>query len=250
MREYHPLWQSRTDYARLVKKDKFRRTIWNVIVRLNPVEHALKLLPSHDANLNIKEHHYPLELNAFKPVAAVQVKRAFNAWGKLTLCIRELDAIEPLRARESSTRWRANYDLARAQCLAFRVRLFQYMLAMDAHVNANPARQPKPPKAGREPSNEWNVGRTKKLIIPDDLQFARIKKAFRLSKIDKSEFLEGLKQVENRATELYAKIEKEHKGTPWARRATYERVRGYGMYFYDRYWNPKYNSLDIKRPNF
>jgi hypothetical protein len=210
----------------------------------------LKLLPSHDANLNIKEHHYPLELNAFKPVAAVQVKRAFNAWGKLTLCIRELDAIEPLRARESSTRWRANYDLARAQCLAFRVRLFQYMLAMDAHVNANPARQPKPPKAGREPSNEWNVGRTKKLIIPDDLQFARIKKAFRLSKIDKSEFLEGLKQVENRATELYAKIEKEHKGTPWARRATYERVRGYGMYFYDRYWNPKYNSLDIKRPNF
>ncbi|GAB4138245.1 MAG: VWA domain-containing protein [Planctomycetaceae bacterium] len=251
MREYHPLWQSRAEYGRSVANSKFRKTIWDVIVRLNPVEHALKLLPSHDPKLNIRELHYPLKLAEFKPVAAKEVQKAFWAWGKLQKCIKDLEDIQPLRAREASTRWRANYDLARAQCLAFRVRLFQYMLAMDDHVNANPPRIPPPPKNGKNPSNEWNVGRTKKMLVPDEAQFKRIQNAFpALKKVKREEFLAQLKQVEDRATQLYAAIEKEHPGTPWARRARYERVRGYGMRFYHAYRSPYYNRRDIKFPNF
>ena len=45
-----------------------------------------------------------------------------------------LDRVEtaaPLRDKEQSQRWRAHYDLAHAQMLAYRVRLFQYILNLD-----------------------------------------------------------------------------------------------------------------------
>ncbi|MCH8828641.1 MAG: VWA domain-containing protein [Planctomycetes bacterium] len=247
MRQYHPLWQSRSDYGKLILKSKFRKQIWEIIVVLNPVKHALKLLPSHDPNLNIRQNHYPLLLDEFKVQAQKEVVKAFVAWRKLNIAIKGLESIKPLRAREKSERWRANYDLIRAQCLAYHVRLFQYMLAMDAHVQASPPHLPA--NKGANPSNEWNVWRTTTMIVCDDAQFERVKRAFKL-KSSKSEFLALLDEEKNRATELYKDVERNHKGTPWARRAKYERIRGFGMKFTDRYWNPNYFRRDIKVPKF
>lgn len=252
MREYHPLWQSRAQYRASVDgpKNKFRSTIWKVIVQLNPTKDDQKRIPIHDAKLNIKELWYPLELAEFKQVAAKEVVKAFHAWVKVGKCIDLLESISRLRAHEPAPRWRANYDLARAQCLAYRVRLFQFLLAMDAHVNANPPRVPGPPSTGSMPSNKWNVGRTPRMIVPDDAQFERVRKFFRLKKGSKDEFLAKLKEAQTRATKLYREVETEHKGTPWAQRAEHERRLGFGMRVYDVYRNPNYDKKDIKRPKF
>ncbi len=248
MREYHPLWLARTDYDRQRVRSKFRKTIWEVIIALNPTEHPQKLIPRFDRELNIRELHYAINLNEFKSQAGREVVKAYKAWITLAKAIQLLESIEPLRAEESSTRWRANYDLARAQCLAFRVRLFQYMLAMDDHANANPPRKPRPPATGKKPSNEWNVGRRSKMIVPNDAQYERIKKAFRL-KLSKDEFLAELKKQEDRARELYQVVATQHPGTPWARRANWELSRGFGMFFWDRFWDPRYRN-PVKLPKF
>eukprot|EP00913_Durusdinium_trenchii_P008958 g8424.t1 len=251
MREYHPLWQSRAEYRKSVdrNKTKFRKTIWKVIVKLNPTKDAQQRFTYYDPNLNIRRHHYPLELDKFKAEAAKEVVKAYAAWLKVGECIDDLESIASLRPKEEAPRWRANYDLARAQCMAYRVRLFQYLLAMDDHVNANPPKVPRKPASGRLPSNRWDVGWTRQMIIPDDAQFERVRKAFRLKNVSKEEFLAKLKELERQATELYVAVEREHKGTPWARRALYERQLGFGMRFYDVRRDPNYDK-PIKKPNF
>ncbi|MFQ5731708.1 MAG: vWA domain-containing protein [Planctomycetaceae bacterium] len=248
MREYHPMWLSRTQYDRARRNSKFRRTIWDVIVRLNPTKHEENLIPRYDPQLNIRLWHYGLELPEFKKQAVVEARKAFRAWKTLHKALELLEEIKPLRATEPSSRWRANYDLALAQCLAFRVRLFQFLLAMDAHVLAKPPRTPKPPAPGRQPANEWVVARTRAMIEPDDAQFGRVKQTFQL-KLTRQEFLDHLKSQQKRATELYIAVMGRHKGTPWARRAQWELARGFGMRFVGRYWSPRYRLVK-KVPKF
>jgi len=243
MREYHPLWQERSIYDRERGNSKFRKTIWDVIVALNPTEHAQKLIPRHDSQLNIRVRHFSVDLPQFRSQAAVEVVKAYKAWLTLAKAIQMLEGIEPLRASEKSTRWRANYDLARAQCRAFRVRLFQYLLRMDEHVNANPPRQV------RKKKNEWWFGRSREMVNPSDAQFERVKQAFKL-KMDREEFMALLKKDEDIAREQYQLVLTRHPGTPWARRAQHELANGFGMHIYDVFWDPRYNRRDVKIPKF
>lgn len=249
MREYHPLWQERSIYARERSQSKFRRTIWEVIVALNPTEHAQKLIPSYDKQLNIREHHYSTDLAEFKRQASKEVVKAYKAWVTLAKAIQLLESIEPLRAKERSTRWRANYDLARAQCRAYRVRLFQFLLRMDEHVNASPPRQVPKPRPGRKKSNEWWFGRSRDMIDPDDAQFERVNQFFKL-KLSREEFLALLKKDEDIAREQYQLVLTRHAGTPWAQRAQWELSHGFGMRITDVFWDPRYKRRDIKIPKF
>ncbi len=143
--------------------------------------------------------------------------------------VKILEEIQPLRAKEDSQRWRAAYDLALAQCLAYRVRLFQYLLALDQHGKQQP--KPKNPK-----SNRWNVRRRRKMLPPDEDQV-------RLANVDPSE----LRDQELWARDTYQFVIKEHPGTPWAKRAQYELNMGFGMYFAEHYWDPRYAELDKKK---
>jgi len=147
--------------------------------------------------------------------------------------IRRLEEIQPLRAREDSQRWRAAYDLAYAQCLAFRVRLFQFMLAVDTQLKDFP--KPKSPQ-----SNKWNVVRTKNMKEPDADQIKR-------TKVDMDELN---KQLE-KAKEQFAFVNKQHPGTPWAQRANWELNNGFGFEFRDVFRDPRYDSMrdQIKVPN-
>jgi hypothetical protein len=249
MREYHPMWLERSIYDRDRSNSKFRKTIWDVIVALNPTQHEQRLIPRHDPQLNIREHHYATDLAEFKRQAGVEVVKAFKAWVTLAKAIQMLEGIEPLRAKERSTRWRANYDLARAQCRAFRVRLFQFLLRMDEHVNASPPRQLPKPRPGQKKSNQWWFGRSREMLNPGDAQFDRVKQAFRL-KISREEFMALLKKDEDVAREQYQLVITRHPGTPWARRAQYELSHGFGMRIYDVFWDPRYNRRDIKIPKF
>ena len=233
MKEYEPNLGSRREYGQQVTQSKFRSTVSQAIQIMDP---------EVDKQLNIRELHYPLELEPFKSAAGQEVVKANRAMEGLNNVIPLLEKLEPLRAKEESERWRAHYDLILAQCYAYRVRLFQYLLAMDDHVRKNP----KPVRAN---SNEWNVRRTPKMIEPDEEQYKALKAAFKL-KMSRDEYLKDLKEHEQKARDLFQFVITEHPRTPWARRAQYEMGMGFGMEFVDGFHSPNYNNLDIKVPKF
>ena len=223
MKEYQPLLLSEREYVTRRGRSKFRTQIWNVIRRLNPYL---------DKQLNIRELYYSIEPAKFRSEAAGEFSKAVRAMQLDNEAIRILEKIGPLRAKEDSQRWRAAYDLAYAQVLSYRVRLFQYLLALDQHAK-------KAPRPKKKSSNVWNVGRHPAMLPPDPQE---VKK----TKVN----IDELKNQEVKARNLYQFVIKEHPGTPWARRAAYELSHGFGMFFYESFRDPKYDRKDIKIPNF
>jgi len=235
MKEYEPLLQAERDYVASRSQSKFRDTIWNVILRLNP--HL-------DSMLSVRLHHYSIEAEQFTQEGQPQFERAARAMGLLNQAVELLENIEKERSKEESQRWRANYDLALAQCIAYRIRLFQYLLVLDGHVT-------KKPKVADPKHNEWNIGWTKQMLVPDEDQFKRVKRAFRL-KESREEYLETLKKEEGRSRAMLAEVQSNHPGTPWARRAQFELSRGYGMHIVSGFRDPRYRDVGkkIKIPKF
>jgi hypothetical protein len=230
MREYQPNLVSRPEYVKDRSTSEFRETLWRVVSRLNPTANKI-LFQNHDPELNIQHEHFPLLPKDFEPVARAQALRAVKAMNLTNEGIELLEKVKPLRASEATQRWRAGYDLALAQLYMFRLRLFQYLLAMDKHANNMPA--PKVPKA-----NEWNFWWDKNsAIVPDQAQFDRLKAAFGM-KMTREEYLEMVKTEEAAAVERLKAITKDHPGTPWARRAETEIGSGFGFRVADRHWDP------------
>jgi len=224
MREYSPLLLPRTEYAQERDKSEFRSKIWEVIVHLNP---------HRDPELNIREHWYSNDPEEFRKEAKTYFNRALRAMKMLNEGVAILEGVKELREEESSQRWRANFDLAYAQVLAYRVRLFQYLLAMDKHAEEFPA--PKNPK-----SNRWNLRRTPKMLPPSEKQI-------QATKVDMDELNKQLAMAEDR----FRFVIYEHPGTPWAYRAQYELNQGFGMEFVDVFRDPRYDEFDsgkIKLP--
>lgn len=242
LKEYQPLLVPRMQYAKERDSSEFRNTVWQAIVRLNPNKY--EGIPSYDKLLNISPHRFPLDNAGFRQRALQDVLKAQRAMELLNIAVPMLEKIKPLRDREPSQRWRANYDLVLAQCIAFRVRLFQFLLAMDKHANNMP--QPKP-QVNKHPTTHWDVGRTRKTIEPDEAQFERLKKAFNVKK-SREEYLAYLQAETDRSTGMYREVIRNHPNTPWARRAQYEIDQGFGMAFHEAHWHPNYDKKDIKLP--
>lgn len=222
MKEYLPWLVSRREYEEDRKKSKFRETLWEVIVALNPYI---------DKELNIQEHHYGFKPEDFAAQAKVSFTRGIRALSLLNEAAKRLEKIKPLRKAEESTRWRANYDLILAQVYAYRVRLFQALLALDQHM-----KNPIAPK--NKMANEWHLQRTPKMLAPD----AQVVKA---TKID----MEELKKQEQIARDLLAEVVKNHPHTPWSNRAEFELAYGFGFTIIDGFRDPRYRDLkDIKFP--
>ncbi|MDB5337313.1 MAG: hypothetical protein JWN70_2932 [Planctomycetaceae bacterium] len=223
LKEYLPWLVSRREYVEDRKKSKFRETLWEVISALNP--HT-------DPELNIQESHYPFTKEEFQKAGQVSFTRGVRALAMMSEAEKRLQKIRPLRASEESTRWRANYDLIHAQILAYRVRLFQALLALDQH-----AKSPMVPKS--KLSNEWHLQRTPKMLAPD----AQVVKA---TKID----MEELKKQEAEAREMLAKVVKDHPNTPWSNRANFELQYGFGFQIIEGFRDPRYrDTKGIKLPN-
>lgn len=225
MKEYQPLLLSRRDYDASRSASKFRTAIWKVIVTMNP--HL-------DKQLNIRELYYPIEKKKFYEIGSKEVPKAIRAMGLLQKSVDILESVEPLRAQEKSPRWRAAYDLTLAQCLAYRVRLFQFCLAMDKHAKTMPP-------LTKKTNNVWNVRRVKPMLPPDAQQV-------KLTKVSVEHLEKQLKKAETQ----YKFVMKEHPGTPWAQRAGYEMRLGFGMKFEDNYRSPLYDSKrkEIQVPKF
>jgi hypothetical protein len=232
MREYQPNLVSRPEYARDRLTSEFRETIWRIISTLNPNGDKL-LFQTSDPELNIQREHFPFALEGFRAAAAAQVGKAVRAMQLTEQGIGLLENVRPLRASEATQRWRAGYDLALAQLFMFRLRLYQYLLAMDKHANTTEMPKLKNPK-----SNEWNLWWDRsKSIIPDEPQFSRLKTAFGL-KLTLEEYSAMVKTEEAAAIERMKAVITDHPGTPWARRAETELDWGFGFRVEDGLWDP------------
>jgi hypothetical protein len=235
MKEYEPLLLSRRDYEEQRTRSKFRSGVWEVIKNLNP---------HWDAKLNMQYWHFSTEAETFQVQGGREFEKAAYSMSQLNTAITLIDSIRPLRAKEDSQRWRAAYDLINAQCLAYRVRLFQYLLVLDEHAASG--RKPKDPK-----HNEWHFHAPAKPMDPTDEQFDRIKKAFKI-KESRSEYVALLASEMQKADEAFDSVTKEHAGTPWAVRSIWDKSKRYGFRFESRFWDPKYAEVGkrIQVPKF
>ena len=238
MKEYEPLLLSRREYLEQRGSSKFRDACWRVIATLNPYT---------DAKLNMSYWGFSIEAPEFQKQGGREFEKATYSMMQLEKAIAILELVEPERAKEESARWRACFDLLKAQCTAYRVRLFQYLLALDEHASTAPA--PTDPK-----HNRWRIHWVSKTPSdPTDQQFQRIKSAFKL-KQDKQEYLAMLSGERQKASETFDKVSKEHEGTPWAGRAIWDKGRGFAFEFRSYFHDPKYDDpktrAKIKVPKF
>lgn len=226
MREYLPDLSARIPYAKERDSSKFRKVQWDVINVLNPHK---------DKELEIQEIHYSADPAAFAQQGQRAFQQAVRSLQLFNEALRLLDSVKPLRAKEQSQRWRANYDLIHAQCKAYRVRLFQLLLALDQHQKNKPV----PRINNGVQNNHWNAVRQKIMLPPDPQQV-------KITKIDLDELN---KQMEESAKEFQAVVEN-HPRTPWAKRATVEMNMGYGIMFVDGYYDfsAYSNAKGIKLP--
>ncbi len=216
MKEYQPLLLSRPEYLAERDKSPFRKTLWEVILRLNP--HL-------DPELNIRQLYYSIQPEEFRVEGQESFQKAVRALRLTKQAVELLEQIEPLRSQEASQRWRAAYDLSYAQCLSYRVRLFQFLLALDRHVS-------NPPQIKDKKTNRWNVDRRKEMLPPNDEQI-------RLSGVS----WETLVAQEKLSREKFLFVTNEHPRTPWAKRARYDLDKGFGMEFKEHFRDPNYEKV-------
>jgi hypothetical protein len=238
MKEYEPQLVSRKDYVEKIRNPhKFRKQLALVIKELSPFVHK---------NLNMKVNWYPIQQQEFIKVARGEFDKTRFAMKQLDTAVKILEDIQPLREEEPSQRWRANFDLIYAQCLSYRVRLFQFQLALDGFMESYPkVENPNlPPPRGVEPKrgqkvDYWDLRYRQKLLEPTERQI-------KLTKID----LEKLKEHDRKARELYKQVSVDHPRTPWAHIADEELRTGFGVEFVKVSRSAFYNSAKIKVPNF
>jgi len=218
MKEYEPTLTDRREYASLRDGSEFRKTVWEVIEKLNPHTRP---------ELNLARHGYPMKKQEFMTFAGGQFSNTLYAMTQLKESVQRLEKVKPLREQERDRRWRADFDLAYAQCLAYRVRLFQLLLAIDRHAVTD--EKPKDPK-----SNHWDVAHVQELLEPSEQQI-------KATKVDLAE----LEEQRKLATAAYQFVIDEHPNTPWALRAQHEMGGGFGIRFVDDFEDPRYTD-----PNF
>lgn len=225
MKEYEPQLLSRREYEAERNKSEFRKTIWQVIVAINP---------NLDQELRLQRENFSMDPATFSRQKQTNFSRCLRSLSKLNEGIRLLEKIEPLRESESQPRWRAAYDLLYAQLLCFRVRQFQYLLALNHHEREKPL--PKNPK-----SNEWELRHVQELLAPTPEEV-------RASKVDMKE----LEAQKKKAIEMYNRVIAEHPNTPWARRAAFDLRNGFSYRLVDRFWDPRYydGSVKVNVPKF
>lgn len=226
MREYVPNLESRREYAVERDRSEFRKAIWDVISLLNPYD------PRNKA-LELPDYEY-FSLNWAESSTAVmkRLQQITLLLAATTEAQERLESVRSLRAQEASVRWRASYDLMTAQLYAYRVRLFEYGIALHQFGQDMPQRI-KNPK-----SNRWSIRvGVSKLVLPTEAQEKILKVT-----------AEDLQKAHEDALRRLALVSEEHPGTPWARRAEYERNRNFGASFNEHYFPPRTPGPRKPRP--
>ncbi|MCA9070564.1 MAG: hypothetical protein KDA84_16650, partial [Planctomycetaceae bacterium] len=232
LREYLPDLSSRGTYQRHRDGSKFRKAIWDVIVMLNPYNPRAEGLELPDPEQT--RERFNTELASYGPKVQDRLQQIKLILNVMQQARRHLASVEDLRDSEPSRRWRANYDLISAQLLWYQVRLFEYAIGLEQFARKGvPARLKENPK-----HNRWYIREDPSdFVLPDELQ----QKLLGVSP-------EELEQVRDKALEGLRKVQEEHAGTPWSRRAEWEINRKTGVQFRTYYQAPPKPSKPVKRP--
>ncbi|HWA98428.1 MAG TPA: vWA domain-containing protein [Pirellulales bacterium] len=209
MRPYLPDLSSRDDYAKERDRYEMRKSLWKVILDLNPYEKG------RDREVQVRWWEWSVEPATFVAQAKEEYTRAQKLIGYMAAAQKELERVKPGRQREESFRWRANYDLMYAQMIAYQVRLHEYCASVE-EMGRN-YKPPKDPKA-----NEWHC-----------------------YTIAKTKTDAKTKPQRDKAIELLKQVIKDHEGTPYAARAQYEIARGFGLELRAVYDDPRRKNVKL-----
>lgn len=212
MRAYLPDLSSRDAYAAERDKYPMRAMLWKVISDLNPYDKRL------EQHVQVRLHDWPIDRAAYAREAEAQIKKAQLLIQYYAQAQQALETVGKHRDRDPSVRWRANYDLAHAQTIAYQARLHDYVAYVGAFV--------KTPKAIKNelgpsrPTNEWNAALIQRTLV-DDPKVAALR---------------------DRSTALYRQLAKDYPGTPWSARAELELARPFGLEFREAHEVPRGNG--------
>ncbi|MFH1924735.1 MAG: vWA domain-containing protein, partial [Planctomycetota bacterium] len=195
MQPYRPDLRSREEILAEAQRHPLRPLIWKIVDDLDP--HQPKV-----ARMTSMRRAFSADLGQFR--AQVQEARSMANlyFAGLERAIRMLDEQEPARDREPSLRWQANYDLIRAQVVAYAARVHLYRTALEEAA--------------------------KKLIVTPTTQAPNKQLvAWRMRKADGPPGDEAVTEMLERSRDLYLAVIGNHAGTPWAARAEWELNRDF-----------------------
>jgi len=193
MNLYEPDLRARLEILQDRDLSDFRKAIWAVIMDLNPYnEQAAR-------SIELRVHFSP-DYQQFVAQARQEFKKAPVLLRYLHLASEEIEKLEPMRIEEEEKRWRANFDLLRAQLVAYQVRIYEYQSYLRQFV-AQPEVVPLV-KAPNLRLTHWDITTRKETLTDEETA-----------------------QMKKRAEELFDVVIAEHPGTPWAARAQREKRR-------------------------
>jgi hypothetical protein len=198
MRAYKPDLRSKFENKGDIDNSAFRTGVIKVIYDLNPWQ------PEIAKYIEMRHHFAPTPAEFVQQVGEEQSK-AIVYLQYLDKAIQMMKTLEKDRPHEYSPRWQANFDLVYGQLYAYTVRIYEYGAGLEEFKRNPPKDVPftKPPNLRLV---HWDIYTQKRLLSAEKGQ----------------EYID-------RANELFAKVIKEHPGTPWAARAEWEISRGYGV---------------------
>ncbi len=215
LRPYAPDIGTRRDYVQSRDRSKFRKAIWEAILLLDP------RVPGND-KVEVHPHDFVLQPGAYGNEVTALLNRSSSTYELLQQARSKLEAVKPLRAREESARWRANYDLILGQVMSYQVRLFQYAAGLEKYAAELPKMKHNPK------NNRWGVGHgAAELMAPSDAQVKKYKVT-----------LDDIRAAKAAALAQFDLTMKEHPNTPWANRAAWEKTRGFGASYHEWFYQP------------
>ena len=214
LRPYRPDLRSRQKVFADRNEFPLRKLIWQVIQDLNPYNKAAqKMVEMRMEGFSL----VPQEFVAQARQEQVKAKMQLRYMAEAEKALRDGQL---LREQEADPRWQANYDIILAQLVAYQARMYEYGVALDAFI-ANPKQVPK--KKGDKILHDWRAHTVRKVRT------------------------EEAKPYIDRATAMFNEIRKNHPGSPWATRASWELSRGFGLDMRP-FYHPPYNKVKNPTP--
>jgi hypothetical protein len=188
-----------------------------------------------DAKLNLRELHFSAEPAEFRKQVGTELEKATYGWTLLNAAIEQLDVLRELRESEPSKRWQANYDLLHAQCLTYRARLPQYMIALIRHAGQTP-------KTVDPKHNRWMIQFDRRSIDPTAEEHTRLKKLLGLDET-RGAMIDRFADARAAAITELDHVIAEHPGTPWSVVARSQKVRDVGLKLRSYFHDPHYQDI-------
>jgi len=195
LQPYRPDLRSRAQIAADLQRNSLRGLIWKIVTDLDPARPQLV-----QARGKMCRRFSPDPKTCARQIVEARAVAESYLAG-LSRAAEALDAKKASRDRDPSLRWKANYDLLRAQVEAYAARVYLYGAALDAAVEKY-QQPPKPPPSKKFVG--WRVQPQRGIPLDET----------------------AAKMLE-RSRDLYLAVIENHPDTPWAARAEWELNRDF-----------------------